>query len=432
MKTILTHGPVFLTLVAITFAAFGYLMTTPLWDNVDFDIFCDAYAQSQNTSDMFRHIGFYFSQPLLQLIFMLEFRAFGLDPTWYIGINLIIHAISSFVVFMLVNMLFPKKSVAFLAATLFALGVGSYGKMLMATHQLESLLLANLHLLILYFFIRNDFRRKGKIISPLFLFGLFLYLITGLTKTASFSLIGTLIAYKAFFYRWRNGRAIFSLDIMAFIVVGILFHWAQGRWGFQGQVVLQETNPFDHFTLVSFKNIFRYLNLMFFPMQASPVLDSSSIWVQWAFEARTLIRTFVTLSIISFSFFGFVFGNKAIRFFIAWTYITLMPFTGHSISGNWLNLNHLYLTSLGFCVILASGTVSCSNLLVVRRWRRYVPYLVPLIFILLSLGLTYKLDAHHRAFARSPRGLEFHQGLKDCCSEMASGIHESRDSGPSE
>jgi hypothetical protein len=419
MKAILHHGPVFLALLAITFASFGYLMTTPLWDGLDFEILCDANTQNQNPLDMFSHIGFYFSQPLLQLAFLLEFRSFGVNPTWYIGVNLFVHVLNSFIVYMLVNMLFPQKKMAFLSALLFAMGVGSYGKSLMAIHQLESLMLASLHLSVLYFFIRNDFRREGKILSPLFLTGLLLYLATGLTKTASFSLIGTLIAYKAFFYQWRKGRAIFSLDILVFVIAGILFYWAQNQWGFQYASKFSDGGAFENFGIISFKNVFRYLNLMFLPIQQGYILEMAREWVHVVYDARTVIRTLITLAIVSYSFFGFVFGNRAIRFFIAWTYITLLPFTGNSAAGNWLNLTHLYLTSLGFCVILASGAIGCSDLLRTRRWRRYVPYLLPLVFVLLSFGLTYKLDAHHRDFACSDNGIRLHQALEQSCQERS-------------
>lgn len=413
MKAILQHGPVFLLLLAVTFAAFGYLTTAPLWDRTDFDILVDALGQSQELGSMVCHIGFYFSQPLLQLAFVAELNLFGLEPAGYLAVNLFLHVCNAFLVYMLVNMLFPRRKMALLSALLFALGVGSYGKTLMAVHQLESLLLALFHLLVLYFFIRNDFRREGRILSPLFLLGLALFLATGLTKTASFSLIGTLIAYKAFFYRWRKGRAILSADILTFLIVGALFYWAQSRWGYQFHRVIDTSSPFESFTLVSFKNIFRYLNLMFFPIQPSTALDTSNALIHAVYEARTVIRTFLTLSIVSFSFFGFVFGNKAIRFFIAWTYITLLPFTGNSESGSWLNLNHLYLTSLGFCVVLAAGATSCANLLRVHRWRRYLPYGIPLLFVLMSLGLTYKLDSEHRAFARSETGREMHRILEE-------------------
>lgn len=411
MQTLRTHGPFLLLMVALSFLAFGKLMGTPLWDAGDAQILQEAHQLSQNPEAMFRHIGFYFSQPLLQLAFLAEYRMFGLDPAGYIFVNLLIHGFNAFVVYMLVHMLFPNIRLAILAGILFALGVGSYGKILMTVQQLEALLLAGLHLLVLYFFIRNDFRREGRIWSPLFLVGLVLFLLTGLTKAASFSLMLTLIAYKAFFFKWRKGRAILSADLMVFLVVGLAFYAAQHTWGYKNPTVFGSTEIGGHFNLTSFKNIFRYLNLMFFPLQNSPMLETAHPLVAAAYYLRQVIRVFLTLSIISYSFFGFVFGSKAIRFFIAWTYITLLPFTGMTQAGAWLNLSHLYLTSLGFCVILAAGTTGTCGLLKGAGWKRFLPYLVPLAFATASVGLAHMLDAQHNRAANSPAGREMRDEL---------------------
>jgi len=411
MKTIRIHGPILLLMLALVFAAFRFIMDTELWDGTDAQIIMDAHELSQDPSPMFGHVGFYFSQPILQLAFLAEYKLFGMNMAGYMAVNLVVHAFNAFVVFMLVHMLFPRKGMAVLAAALFALGVGSYGRVLTSIHQLESLLLASLHLLVLYFFIRNDFRRDGGVRSPLFAVGLALFLVTGLTKATSFSLIGCLIAYKTFFYRKRQGRAILSPDLLIFVVVGILFHLARGQWGYQHPTVYEETTQPLQFTLLSFKNIFRYLNLMFFPIQKSPILETAPGWVNIIFDITPIIRVFLTLAIISYSFFGFVFGSSAVRFFIAWTYITLLPFTGHTATGQWLNLSHLYLTSLGFCVILAAGTNGTSGLLARRRWRRYLPYLVPLAFAAASIGLTYLLDLQHKAQADSPRAVELRENV---------------------
>ena len=411
-------------MVVLTFIAFGDFMRTPIWDAGDAEILCDAHQLNQNPLAMFRHLGFYFSQPLLQLAFLTEYRWFGLEPAGYILVNLLIHAFNSFMVYMLVHMLFPNIRLAILAGILFALGVGSYGKILMNVQQLEALILACLHLLVLYFFIRNDFRRDGRIWSPLFLVGVFLFLVTGLTKTASFSLILTLIAYKAFFYKWRKGRAILSKDILVFTFIGILFYVAQNKWGYRQPTVFDSADTSDHFTWMSFKNIFRYLNLMFFPLQKSPMLDSANPLVVLAYHLRTVIRILLTLSIISYSFFGFIFGSKAIRFFIAWTYITLLPFTGLTQAGAWLNLSHLYLTSLGFCVILAAGTTGTSGLLARARWKRFLPYLVPLAFVAASIGLAHKLDASHEQFASSVKGVEIRQEMYQACSKRPVRLQE--------
>jgi len=415
MNVIKTHAPIFLLLLALTFTAFGYILGTELWSGTDAQIIMEAHDLSRDPSAMFGHLGFYFSQPLLQLSFLAQYNFFGMNMVGYMAVNLFVHTVNAFMVYMLVNMLFPSKRMAVLAGVLFALGVGSYGRVLMSIHQLESLLLACLHLLVLYFFIRNDYRRDGGVWSPLFAIGLILFLMTGLTKAASFSLIGCLIAYKAFFFRRRKGRSIISADLVIFMIVGTLFHLARGKWGYQNPTVFDDTAPPLQFTILSFKNIFRYLNLMVFPIQQSPILEGASGWIVAIFEARTVIRVFLTLSIISYSFFGFVFGSRAVRFFIAWTYITLLPFTGHTVTGHWLNLSHLYLTSLGFCVILAAGANGTSNLLIQRRWRRYLPYAVPLVFALASFGLAIQLDLRHKALAASPKSVEMRESVIRAC-----------------
>ncbi len=407
------HFPIFLLLLTLVFASFGRLLWVPLWNQIDFQVLTDAHMLVQNPGNMFRHAGFYFSQPVLQLAFLVEYHFFGINPAGYMAVNLFIHTITSFLVYMLVNLLFPRKNMAILSAVLFAFGVGSYGKVFMAAHQLESLLLGSLHLMVLYFFIRNDFRRGGGLRSPFFILGLVLFLLTGLTRNASFSLIGSLVAYKVFFHRGQGLRAVFSSDLLVLLGIGILYYWAQDHWGYQPKALFHDSTTTRTFTWFSLKTIFRYLTLMFFPMQNTRLMETVPFFVTWAFDARSLIRVFLTLTIISYSFFGFVFGSKAVRFFIAWTFITLLPFTGVTETGSWLNLNHLYLTSLGFCVILAAGAIGTSGLLVRRRWRRFVPYLFPLIFVLISLVLTAKFDERNKLRAQIPEVVAMREKLEE-------------------
>ena len=77
--------------------------------------------------------------------------------------------------------------------------------------------------------------------------------VTGLTKAASFSLIGCLIAYKAFFYQKRQGRSILSPDLLIFIVVGVLFHLARNQWGYQQPTVYEQDNTPLQFTTTSMR-----------------------------------------------------------------------------------------------------------------------------------------------------------------------------------
>jgi hypothetical protein len=100
--------------------------------------------------------------------------------------------------------------------------------------------------------------------------------------------------------------------------------------------------------------------------------------------------------------FGFVFGNHAIRFFIAWTYIMVIPFAFFQFPVDWLNIRHLYLVSIGFVMVISAGAVYCSRLIRHRRWRRLVPFIVPAFFVLLSRFIAIQLDRSYELKAASP------------------------------
>ncbi|MEZ4388572.1 MAG: hypothetical protein R3D98_13575 [Candidatus Krumholzibacteriia bacterium] len=410
-RSLTTHGPVFLGLLVLVFGVFGRLCTGDLWSPVDFEILLDAHKLAPAPWAMFQHVGAWFSQPLLQQIFLAEYRLFGVEFGYYVAVSLVLHALNAFVVYMLVNMLFYRPRLALLAAAMFALGVGSFGRNLLSIAGQESLLLAGLHLLVLYLFIRNDFRRDGRLWSPYFLLGLAIYSLTGLTKASTLSLLGCLVAYKAFFYHVRNRRPVFSNDLLIFLLLGLLFQIGQSRYGFRMPTVGVASDGPLVYTLKSAVNVFRYLNLMLFPLQESSLLREAGDLVQGVYRARAVIQTVLTIYVLSFSIFGVVFGSRPLRFFIAWTYITLIPLSAQSPGSDWLNVTHLYLASLGFCVVLASGAVGCCNLLSIHRRRQLVPLLVPALFAVMAVSLTYRLDARNRLAARAPEIQELRQEM---------------------
>lgn len=415
MRSLKIHGPVLLLMFVVVFAAYGWLLTAEFWSPVDLQILREAHQLSQNPLQMFRHIGTYFNQPVLQLSFLFEYYSFCNRPAGYLAVNLFIHALNAFLAYMLVNMLLNRKWMAILAASLFALAVGSYGKIFMSVAHLESLMLAHLYLLVLYFLIRNDFRHAGRLSSPYFILGLGLFLLASLTRATSFSLLGCLLAYKFFFYKERGRRAVLSGNILILLIVGILFYAAQTKWGHHAPTVFHGAGSGLHFTWKSITNVFRYLVLMIFPVQTSALLEKANPIVVFLYESRIVIRVLLTLATISYSFFGIVFGSRAVRFFIAWTYITLLPFTGIGEQGEWLNLTHLYLTSLGFCLVLAGGSTGTFNLLKARRWRRLVPFLAPLFYAVLAVAVTYQIDAQHRWAGQAPGIVAQRAELAEMC-----------------
>ena len=63
-------------------------------------------------------------------------------------------------------------------------------------------------------------------------------------------------------------------------------------------------------------------------------------------------------------------------------------------------------------MILAAGAHGTSGLLLRHRWRRYVPYLIPLSFVVISLVLTAKFDERNNFRARTPEVVERQEELE--------------------
>jgi hypothetical protein len=142
---------------------------------------------------------------------------------------------------------------------------------------------------------------------------------------------------------------------------------------------------------------------MVFPIHSTNLVTDSGSLVRFVYKLATEIRVITFLCILSYSIFGFLFANRTIRFFIAWTYITVTPFCFFNFPKDWLNLQYLYLVSVGFIMILSSGTVLAARLLYQRRWRRFIPYAMPFFFVFLSQFIIHHLDKNYERFAAAPQ-----------------------------
>jgi hypothetical protein len=142
---------------------------------------------------------------------------------------------------------------------------------------------------------------------------------------------------------------------------------------------------------------------MVFPIHSSTLVAEAGPVVRFIYEFATGIRMIIFLCIVSYSIFGFIFGNRVIRFFIAWTYIMVTPFCFFHFPADWLDIRFLYLASVSFQMIVASGTVLAARLLYQRPWRRRLPYLIPVVFVALSYFVVLQLDLNYEQKAASPR-----------------------------
>lgn len=388
--------------LAVSFGFYAIALDNGFWHPEDFEVLSRAQQFASDPSQLLRHDVMSRFQPLPLALFMLEYRAFGLDPTGWYATNFVIHALNAWLVFWLVSAFGIDRRVGILSGLLFAMGVGSYGKAVLFIAGAENLLTTTLYLLTMNLYVRNDLYGGGRIRSWRYALVLLLCLAVSLARPTAISLLLGLIAYKVFFRGERgHRRKVFDAQLLI-LVVGAIAFWALRRnaglvefaWESAGRHPIEFTGRF-------FQNMLNYLVHMFFPVHVSRLIETGNPVLQAIYVASPVIRVLLGWGVISYGLFGFVFGNRPIRFFLAWTLISVLPYCVIQFPSDWLNIRYLYQVSIGFVFVLASGTVYSTDLLHRTRWQRWLPLIAPLLFILMSAYITRRLDTKYEIDAAS-------------------------------
>jgi hypothetical protein len=260
----------------------------------------------------------------------------------------------------------------------------------------------NRFLLILNLYIRNDLHGGGKILSWRYFMVLLLFLAVSFAHPTTIALLLGLIAYKIFFRGERGTqRRVFDAQLLI-LVFGASAFWIVRRQTGMVEFALEAAgrNPFD-FTVNFFRNMINYIVHMFFPMHFTLLVETGNPFVRAIYTIAPVIRFLLGWAVISYGLFGFIFGNRPIRFFLAWTLISVLPYCVVEFPSDWLNIRYLYQVSIGFVFVLASGTVYSTDLLHRTRWQRGLPLIAPLVFILMSAYITMRLDTKYEIDAAS-------------------------------
>lgn len=377
----------FLVLLVLGLLFFALVRNNPFWHPGDYQYLLQAVKIGGSWREIFARAPLETFQPLVNLIFYGEFHFFGLNPWYYYLFNIFVHSFNAFLVYVLVHTLRQDQTTAVLSALLFVFAIGNYGKAVMVVSGISDLVITALTLLTMIFYIRNELDEGGRLWTANYILCLLFFFLGLMSKATSFSILGCMFAFNLF-YRQQTGRKLFDKNILiigsfALVVLVVKLSILRSIPGSSDLAIISWSFP---------RNFASYLVRMVFPIQYSSLVRDSGLVVKFIYGLASQIRILIFLCIVSYSVFGFIFGNRVIRFFIAWTYITVTPFCFFRFPADWLNIRYLYLVSVGFAMLLASGTVLAARLLYQKTWRRHLPYAVPLFFLLLSHFVVLRLD----------------------------------------
>jgi hypothetical protein len=385
----------FLNLIGLSF--FSLVLDNSFWHGDDWNYLLQALRIGEHWTEIFSTRLHQTFQPIPNLIFFLEFHAFHIDARAYYLFNIFVHSINAFLVYLLVRTMLKDKAIAVLSGLLFEFAVGNFGKSVMTASGISDLIITTLTLTTMIYYIKNEIEERGALWKKNFVLCLVFFTLSLLSKTTSFSLLGLMLAFNLF-YRDQTGRRVFDRNFTMFTAIALLVLLL--KLLVQGEIpgaVDLDLNP-----LSVLRNLAAYLVRMVFPIHSSTLVSEAGPVVKFIYEFATAIRVVIFLCIVSFSVFGFVFGNRVIRFFIAWMYIVVAPFCFFRFPKDWLDIRFLYLVSVSFQMILATATVLAARLLYQRPWRRRLPFLIPIAFVALSYFVLRQLDYNYEQKASSP------------------------------
>jgi hypothetical protein len=387
----------FLFLNFIGFTFFSLVLDNTFWHGDDWNYLLQALRIGEHWHEVFATRLHETFQPIPNLIFYLEFKAFAVDPRPYYLFNIFIHSINAFLVYLLVRTMLKDRAIAVLSGLLFEFAVGNFGKSVMTASGISDLVITTLTLTTMIYYIKNELEERGALWKKNFILCLVFFTLSLLSKTTSFSLLGLMLAFNLFF-REETGRRVLDRNFVTFATIALLVLGI--KLIAQGEIPGAEDIDLNPLSFA--RNLAAYLVRMVFPIHSSTLVTEAGPAVKFIYEFATAIRVIILLCIVSYSLFGFIFGNRVIRFFIAWTYIVVMPFCYFRFPKDWLDIRFLYLVSVSFQMILATGTVLAARLLYQRPWRRRLPFLIPTAFAVLSYFVLRQLDYNYEQKANSP------------------------------
>ena len=401
MSGFIKHSLVLALFLGLSYLFFHLALDNSYWHSDDFSYLAHNLRMTETKAALFDNQPPYKFQPFVYGVSYFLFDRFGFEPRGYFLFNILLHGLNSFLVYLLVQTLLRDRAVAMLSGLLFVFAVGNYGKTILLMSGLEDLLITTLTLLTTVFYFRNELVGGGKTRSPWFALSLFFFIGSMFTRSTSLSILGAFLAFN-YFFRRDTGRRVLSPNFVIFLVIAagalvvktLVFHYAPPFY-------TVNPGPFK-VVLYAAKNVLSYLVRMIFPIHTSSLVIEAGPAVRFVYGFATQIRIVLALVMLSYSFFGFIFGNHTIRFFIAWTYITVIPFAFFQFPADWLNIRNLYLVSIGFVMVISAGAVYCSRLIGHHRARRLIPFIVPVFFILLARFVVVRLDRNYEIKEASP------------------------------
>ncbi|MEK6727600.1 MAG: tetratricopeptide repeat protein [Candidatus Omnitrophota bacterium] len=363
-------------ILSCTFLAYFNTLNNPfIWDD-DALILKNPLIKDANllvrafSSDLYYGVssGSNFYRPIQTVSYMWDYYFWQLDPKGYHITNILLQGIVSFLVFLLLYLIFKRPAISLAASLLFAVSpihteavsyISGRADMLMAIFLLSSLLL--------FIKFENAKFKATFLTLSLFSFGLGL-----LSKELSVVFPLAILAYLYYFKRARIASSLPFFLISGLYVYLRLFFFKFSTLRPPSLVKF----PFLIRLTVQPKVIFSYLKLLFLPVDLHMSRELVRPVSFFGIFASWFILGMIFVSCVHF--LKYKDKMKAASFFLSWFLIFLLPQSGIFPINAFVSEHFVYLSSLSFFVAF-------SYLLFKALKKKIFILSIPLILVLYGL-----------------------------------------------
>lgn len=374
-----------LTTLAVYFKVLNFPFISS-WDDSDY-VVKNHYIQSFSTDNLINLCtGFFVAnyQPVTMLLYMLEYVLGNGSPAVFHGLNILIHLINSYLVFVLIRQISPKNSVVSLVTAAFFAIHPMHIESVAWVSELKDVLYSFFFLLGLIQYCRFTANRQTKLLVYTFLF----FLLSCLSKSAAviFPLIMLLIDY--YFVREFNLKTF--LEKIPFLIVSLIFGFVAIH---SQKMAIQEMAPemtlMEHISIVSF-SFLSYIIKLFVPVNMAAIYAYPAEIGHSLLPIYYYISIPLVLGLLFLVWYSRRWGRTLIFGFLFFVISIILVLQFVPVGAATMADRYSYIPYIGLIFILAKGyehLVSSPKLLVYKKHA---------IFVLFSFFAGYTVIANER------------------------------------
>jgi hypothetical protein len=361
-----------------------------IWDDIEQIVDNPVIKDIRNipsffTSDLWRlisnpTIGSYYYRPLFLLSLAVDYNLWVLNPLGYHITNVILHAISSFIVYLVGRRLFSNHIPAFIGSMLFAVHPVHVESIAWISGRTDPMA-AVFFLLSFYLYILF---RDGKGLIML-IFSLIAYFFSLLSKEIGITLPLLLLAYEFSFKPHPDNtkyNKIKSLQGIGFYLL-ISAAYLYIRSTILGETIGQSSSspPIDKRIYTSFGIILDYIRIMILPVNLKVLYDTPL--KESFFDWKVIFSLFLLAAVFLSTLLSFM-KDKTVFFIAVWFFITILPVSNIvPLKPTMMAERLVYIPSIGICLL--GGLLSYYIFQTGHSLSFYSKTLVMVLFSILSL-----------------------------------------------